>query len=178
MAPGGAAQLPPALLQAADPHHIVAECGALCEHSPQQSFTGPGIAHHERARFARVDGVLGCGERLRMGALPYLYGIGLTTSGVILKSAGIDPQKMASELSTDELNKIQKIIERTYKIEGDLRKEVAQNQKHYRETGTWHGYRLSRRLPIRGRSKTNSRTTRGNVRKTMGSGRAKSSEKT
>ncbi|MEK7637963.1 MAG: 30S ribosomal protein S13 [Patescibacteria group bacterium] len=111
-------------------------------------------------------------------ALPYLYGIGLTTSGIILKSAGIDPDKKASELSGEELGKIQKIIERAYKIEGDLRKEVGENQKHYKETGTWRGSRLSRRLPVKGRTKTNSRTTRGNVRHTMGSGRSKASEKT
>ena len=106
-------------------------------------------------------------------ALPYLYGIGLTTSGIILKSAGIDPDKKASELSGEELGKIQKIIERAYKIEGDLRKEVGENQKHYKETGTWRGSRLSRRLPVKGRTKTNSRTTPGNVRHTMGSGRSK-----
>ncbi len=111
-------------------------------------------------------------------SLPYLYGIGLATSGIILKSAGIDPDKQASALTADELGKIQKIIERTYKIEGDLRKEVAQNQKHHREVGTWHGMRLARRLPLHGRSKTNSRTTRGNVRKTMGSGRTKAEGKT
>ncbi len=126
----------------------------------------------------RIFGVTIPDKKKILYSLPYLYGIGLATSGIILKSAGIDPEKMASELSTEELNKIQKVIERNYKIEGDLRKEVAQNQKHYRETGTWRGYRLARRLPTHGRSKTNSRTTRGNVRKTMGSGRAKSAEKT
>ena len=122
----------------------------------------------------RIFGVTIPDKKKILYSLPYLYGIGLTTSAIILKSAGIAPDKMASALSTDELNKIQKIIERQYKIEGDLRKEVAQNQKHYREIGTWHGNRLA----LHGRSKTNSRTTRGNVRKTMGSGRTKASEKT
>ena len=126
----------------------------------------------------RIFGVTIPDEKKILYSLPYLYGIGLATSGIILKSTGIDPEKKAGQLSTDELNKIQKVIERTYKIEGDLRKDVAQNQKHYRETGSWHGIRLARRLPLRGRTKTNSRTTRGNVRKTMGSGRAKASEKT
>lgn len=111
-------------------------------------------------------------------ALPYLYGIGLTTSGLILKTAKIDPDKHSDELTPEELSKIQKIIEQTYRIEGDLRKEVAQNQKRYKEIGTWRGSRLARRLPVHGRTKTNSRTTRGNVRKTMGSGRAKAAEKT
>lgn len=126
----------------------------------------------------RIFGVTIPDDKKILYSLPYLYGIGLTTSGIILKSAGIDPDKRAKTLSSEELAKIQKIIERTYKIEGDLRKEVQGNVKHYRETGTWHGYRSARRLPVHGRSKTNSRTTRGNARKTMGSGRAKSAEKT
>ncbi|MCC6934279.1 MAG: 30S ribosomal protein S13 [Candidatus Yanofskybacteria bacterium] len=126
----------------------------------------------------RIFGVTIPDNKKILYSLPYLYGIGLTTAGVILKSAGIDPNKKASELSGEELGKIQKIIERAYKIEGDLRKEISSNIKHYRETGTWRGSRLARRLPVKGRSKTNSRTTRGNVRKTMGSGRAKAAEKT
>jgi small subunit ribosomal protein S13 len=111
-------------------------------------------------------------------ALVYLHGIGPATSDLILKTANVDPAKMSDELLPEELSKIQKIIEQTYRIEGDLRKEVAQNQKRYKEIGTWHGNRLARRLPVHGRSKTNSRTTRGNVRRTMGSGRAKTAEKT
>lgn len=111
-------------------------------------------------------------------ALPYLYGIGLSASEVILRSAKVDPDKRAKDLTTDELNKIQKIIETNYKVEGDLRKEVAQNVKRLKEIGTWRGLRHARKLPIHGRSKTNSRTLRGNVRKTMGSGRKSSSDKT
>ena len=126
----------------------------------------------------RIFGVTIPDNKKILYALPYLYGIGPASSGIILKSAEINPDKRASELTTEELNKIQKIIERSYKIEGDLRKEVAQNQKHYKETGTWHGSRLARRLPSHGRTKTNSRTTRGNVRKTAGSGRIKSDAKT
>lgn len=126
----------------------------------------------------RIFGVTIPDEKKIRFSLPYLYGIGPTTSRVILKSAGIDEDKRAKDLTADELGKIQKIIERQYKIEGDLRKEVASNQKHHRELGTWRGLRLARRLPLKGRTKTNSRTTRGNVRKTMGSGRVKSAEKT
>ena len=111
-------------------------------------------------------------------SLPYLYGVGLSSSRIILRSAKIDANKLAKELSTDEINKIQKIIETSYKLEGDLRKEVAQNIKRLKEIGSWRGSRHARRLPIHGRTKTNSRTTRGNVRKTMGSGRKPSSEKT
>lgn len=126
----------------------------------------------------RIFGVTIPDDKAIRYSLPYLYGIGLTTAGVILKSAGINPATKAKDLSAEELNKIQKIIERAYTIEGDLRKAVATNQKHHRELGNWKGLRLARRLPVHGRSKTNSRTTRGNVRKTMGSGRAKSAEKT
>lgn len=111
-------------------------------------------------------------------SLPYLYGIGLSSSKLILRSAKIAEDKLAKDLTTEEINKIQKIIEASYKIEGDLRKEIGQNVKRLKEIGTWRGVRHARRLPIHGRSKTNSRTTRGNVRKTMGSGRKPSAEKT
>ena len=125
----------------------------------------------------RIFGVTIPDDKKILFSLPYLYGIGPMTAAIILKSASVDPDKRAKELTTEELGKIQKVIERQYKIEGDLRKEVASNQKHHRELGTWKGSRLARKLPIRGRTKTNSRTTRGNVRKTMGSGRIKASEK-
>lgn len=111
-------------------------------------------------------------------SMTYLYGIGQSSSKVILRSANVDGNKRAKDLTVDELNKLQKIIEKSYKVEGDLRKEVGQNIKRLKEIGSWRGLRHSRKLPIHGRSKTNSRTLRGNVRKTMGSGRKSSSEKT
>jgi len=111
-------------------------------------------------------------------ALPYIYGLGLTSSRIILRSANIDGNKLAKDLTTEELNKIQKIIEKSYKIEGDLRKEISQNIKRLKEINTWRGLRHARKLPIHGRTRANSRTLRGNVRKTMGSGRKPSAEKT
>ncbi|MEK9157585.1 MAG: 30S ribosomal protein S13 [Patescibacteria group bacterium] len=111
-------------------------------------------------------------------ALAYVYGVGDTTSVVVLRSAGIDLDKKAKDLTADELNKITKILEKSYRVEGDLRKEVSQNIKRLKEIGTWRGNRHARRLPIHGRSKTNSRTLRGNIRKTMGSGRKATGEKT
>lgn len=111
-------------------------------------------------------------------SLPYIYGIGFSASKVILRSANVDPDKKAKDLTDEELNKVQKLIERNYKVEGDLRRDVGQNVKRLKEIGTWRGLRHARRLPIHGRSKTNSRTIRGNVRKTMGSGRKSSNEKT
>ena len=110
--------------------------------------------------------------------MTYLYGIGQSSSKVILRSANVDGNKLAKDLTVDELNKLQKIIEKSYKVEGDLRKDIGQNIKRLKEIGSWRGLRHSRKLPIHGRSKTNSRTLRGNVRKTMGSGRKSSSEKT
>lgn len=110
--------------------------------------------------------------------MTYLYGIGQSSSEVILRSANVDGNKLAKDLTVDELNKIQKIIEKSYKVEGDLRKDIGQNIKRLKEIGSWRGLRHARKLPIHGRSKTNSRTLRGNVRKTMGSGRKSSSDKT
>ena len=110
--------------------------------------------------------------------MTYLYGIGQSSSKVILRSANVDGNKLAKDLTVDELNKLQKIIEKSYKVEGDLRKDIGQNIKRLKEIGSWRGLRHSRKLPIHGRSKTNSRTLRGNVRKTMGSGRKSSSDKT
>jgi len=107
-----------------------------------------------------------------------MYGIGLSSSQVILKTANIDANKPAKDLSAEEINRIQRIIDKSYRIEGDLKKEIGQNIKHLKEVGAWRGTRHARRLPIHGRTKTNSRTTRGNVRKTMGSGRKAAAEKT
>jgi len=126
----------------------------------------------------RISGFIIPDNKKILYSLPYIYGIGLSSSKVILKTAGIDTNKLAKDLSIEDLNKIQKILEKTFKIEGDLKKEVAQNIKHLKEVGSWRGSRHARRLPIKGRTKTNSRTTRGNVRKTMGSGRKSSNEKT
>ena len=126
----------------------------------------------------RISGIVIPDNKKILYSLPYIYGIGLSSSKIILKTAGIDGDKMAKDLSVEELNKIQKILEKTYRIEGDLKKDIGQNIKHLKEVGAWRGSRHARRLPVHGRTKTNSRTTRGNVRKTMGSGRKSASEKT
>ncbi|OGZ97319.1 MAG: 30S ribosomal protein S13 [Candidatus Sungbacteria bacterium RIFCSPLOWO2_02_FULL_54_10] len=105
-------------------------------------------------------------------ALPYIYGIGLTVSKKIIKAAQVDADKLAKDLSVQEVGRLREIIEKSYKIEGDLRREVAANIKRLRELNAYRGLRHMRGLPVRGqRTKTNSRTRRGNVRKTMGSGR-------
>ena len=126
----------------------------------------------------RISGIIIPDTKKINIALRYVYGIGKTASSVILKSANVDPDKRAKDLSAEEINKIQGIIERNYRVEGNLRREVGNNIKRLKEIGSWRGLRHSRRLPIHGRTKTNSRTIRGNVRKTMGSGRKPSAEKT
>ena len=105
-------------------------------------------------------------------ALTYIYGIGRSLSRKILKETGIDPNKKASELSAQELNQLKDLIEKNYKIEGELKRGVMMNIKRLKDVGTWRGLRHIRGLPTRGqRTKTNTRTIRGNVRKTVGSGR-------
>jgi small subunit ribosomal protein S13 len=105
-------------------------------------------------------------------ALTYVYGIGPSTSQKILVTLGIDPSIRTKELSSDQANKLRDDIEKTYKVEGELKHEVKMNVKRLREIGSYRGVRHQRGLPVNGqRTKTNSRTVRGNVRKTMGSGR-------
>lgn len=112
-------------------------------------------------------------------AITYIYGVGTTVSGRVLADAKIDPNKLAKDLTQKELNDLKEIIEKTYKIEGDLRRQVMINIKRLKDIGTWRGSRHAKRLPVRGqRTKTNTRTVRGNVRKTMGSGRKPSASPT
>ena len=119
----------------------------------------------------RISGInIPDNKRLEI-ALTYIYGIGPALTKLILKTAGADPNKRAKELTNDEINKIQSVIEKNYRVEGELRREVLGNIKRLKEAGAWRGTRHARKLPIRGRTRTNSRTLRGNIRKTMGSGR-------
>ena len=105
-------------------------------------------------------------------ALTYIYGIGRSLSKEILEKTKIEPQKRASQLTAQEVNKLKEVIEQNYKIEGDLRREIRDNIKRLKEIGTWRGLRHIKGLPVRGQTtRINSRTVRGNVRRTMGSGR-------
>lgn len=120
---------------------------------------------------ARISGVnIPDNKRVEI-ALTYIFGIGPTLSRLVLKTTGVNPDKRAKDLTSDEINKIQSVIEKNYRIEGELRREILENIKRLKETGTWRGMRHSKKLPVRGRTRTNSRTLRGNIRKTMGSGR-------
>jgi small subunit ribosomal protein S13 len=107
-------------------------------------------------------------------SLSYIYGIGRTGAGKIIAEAGLETSKRAKNLSPEEINKIQGIVERNYKIEGELRRVIRQNVNRLIEIKAYRGIRHARRLPVRGqRTRTNSRTVRGNVRKTAGSGKRK-----
>ena len=105
-------------------------------------------------------------------ALPYIYGVGLSSSRKILETLKINPDVRTAQLSEAEANMLRDYIEKTYKVEGDLRREVMGNIKRLREIGSYRGSRHAKGLPARGqRTKTNSRTRRGNVRKTATSGK-------
>lgn len=109
-------------------------------------------------------------------ALTSLYGIGISRANKILKEAGVSPSIKSDSLTVDQENAIRKIIE-VMQIEGSLKREIASNIKRLKDIKVYRGIRHSRRLPVRGqRTKTNSRTVRGNVRKTMASGRRKESK--
>ena len=105
-------------------------------------------------------------------SLPYIYGVGLPLARKIVKIGQIDPNKRAKDLTPQEVNKLREIIEKSYKVEGELRRDIMINIKRLKELEIYRGMRHVRGLPVRGqRTKTNSRTRRGNVRKTVGSGR-------
>jgi len=105
-------------------------------------------------------------------ALAYIFGIGRSLGKKILAEVNIDPKRRASELTNEEINKLKDIIEKKYKIEGTLRREIMMNIKRLKDVGCWRGMRHIKGLPVRGqRTRTNNRTVRGNVRKTVGSGR-------
>lgn len=113
-------------------------------------------------------------------ALSYIYGIGQSLSRKILEQAKVDSNIRTKDLGEAQVAKLREIIEGgKYKIEGDLRREKMMNIKRLKEIGCYRGIRHIKGLPVRGQNtKTNNRTVRGNVRKTMGSGRKKSAEKT
>ncbi len=111
-------------------------------------------------------------KRLEVG-LTVLYGIGIPSARRILDQVGLDHGKKAKDLTEGEENKIRSILEKIT-IEGNLKREVSANIKRLKDIKTYRGIRHMKRLPVYGqRTKTNSRTVRGNVRKTMASGKRK-----
>ena len=102
-------------------------------------------------------------------ALTYLYGVGRVISGKILAESNISPEKRAKDLTEDEISRITNVLQKsTYRVEGDLRREVSQNIKRLMDIGAWRGMRHKKGLPVRGqRTRTNARSRKGPRRSTM-----------
>lgn len=110
---------------------------------------------------ARIAGIDLPSEKRIEASLPYIFGIGPTLAKTIIAACGLDPDKRTKDLTEDEVNKIQRAVEK-YKIEGDLRREIQSNIKRLQETGAYRGIRHTKGLPVRGqRTRTNARTKRG-----------------
>lgn len=122
------------------------------------------------ARIAGVD--LPREKRVEIG-LTYIYGIGLPTAHKILAKTGVNPDTRVRDLSEEEVNRLREVIDKEYKVEGDLRRDVSLNIKRLMEIGCYRGLRHRRGLPVRGqRTKTNARTRKGPI-KTVGAKRKK-----
>jgi small subunit ribosomal protein S13 len=123
---------------------------------------------------ARIAGALIPNDKKVEYALPYVYGIGLTLSRKILAKTKIDGNIRVKDLTEDQLNQLRAEIEKNYKVEGELKREVLGNIKRLKDVKAYRGSRHAKNLPARGqRTKTNSRTVRGNRRATAGSGKVK-----
>lgn len=128
---------------------------------------------------ARIAGVEIPQDKQIWIALTYIYGIGRSLSSKIVREAGVDSRKRTKDLTEQEVSKLREIIEKDYKAEGELRRARMLDIKRLKEISSYRGIRHAKGLPVRGqRTKTNSRTVRGNVRRTAGSGKRSSPEKT
>lgn len=118
---------------------------------------------------ARISGIdLPRDKRVEVG-LTYIYGIGPASARAILKSAGVSPDTRVKDLKDDEVIKIREAIDKEYKVEGDLRREVSMNIKRLMDIGCYRGLRHRRGLPVRGqRTKTNARTRKGKKKHAVG----------
>lgn len=127
----------------------------------------------------RIAGVTIPNEKRVEIALTYIFGVGLSTSKKILAQTGVNPDTRVKDMDEDTVNKLRTIIEKQHRVEGDLRRDIMSNIKRLKEIGCYRGLRHAKGLPVRGqRTKTNSRTVRGNVRKTATSGKKVAAQKT
>jgi small subunit ribosomal protein S13 len=123
------------------------------------------------ARIAGVD--LPRDKRVEV-SLTYIYGIGPSTSQQILTTAGVDPNVRVRDLAESEVARLREIIDRNYRVEGDLRREVAMNIKRLQEIGCYRGIRHRKNLPVRGqRTRTNARQKRGSRKTVAGKRRSR-----
>jgi small subunit ribosomal protein S13 len=128
---------------------------------------------------ARIAGINIPDEKRIEFALTYVFGIGISTSRKILEILKISPDIRTKDLSNEDLSRLREEIEKKYRVEGELKHEIKMNIKRLKEIKCYRGIRHQRGLTVRGqRTKTNTRTVRGNVRRTMGSGRKSANEKT
>ena len=122
---------------------------------------------------ARISGIDLPREKRIEHALPYIYGVGISRSRQILTEAGVDPDVRVKDLAETEVAKIREVIDRSFKVEGDLRREVQLNIKRLMDIGCYRGLRHRRGLPVRGQStKTNARTRKGPRRTVAGKKKA------
>ena len=123
---------------------------------------------------ARIAGVtLPANKRIDI-ALQYIYGIGQTTAMKIIAESGVPANVRVKDLTETQANKVRDIVEKQHPVEGELKREVLGHIKRLKEIGSYRGTRHIKNLPVRGqRTRTNTRTVRGNVRRTMGSGKRK-----
>ncbi len=127
----------------------------------------------------RIAGVTIPNDKTVEIALTYVYGVGLTSSKKVLDELNIECSKRVKDLTEEEVNSLRSLIEKKHRVEGDLRRDVLSNIKRLKEINSYRGSRHAKRLPARGqRTKTNSRTVRGNKRMTMGSGKVATGQKT
>jgi small subunit ribosomal protein S13 len=123
------------------------------------------------ARIAGVD--LPNNKRVEV-ALTYIYGIGPSSSRKILQDAQVNPDTRVKDLTDEEINQLRKIIEKNYKVEGDLRTQIAMDIKRLMDIGCYRGIRHRRGLPVRGQNtKNNARTRKGNRKVSVGSKKKK-----
>ena len=127
----------------------------------------------------RVSGVNIPRDKQVIISLTYVYGIGDTTAKSILGKAKIPENVRVKDLTQDQEDKLRALMEKEHKTEGDLRREVSSNIKRLKDIKAYRGIRHAKKLPVRGqRTKTNSRTVRGNKRNLAGSGRKPAGQKT
>lgn len=121
---------------------------------------------------ARIIGVnIPDEKRIDIG-LTYIYGVGPSLAKKILEGSNISSDKKVKDLTKEDISVLKEYIEKNYKVEGDLRRDIMVNIKRLKDINSWRGQRHTKKLPVRGQTtRINSRTARGNVRRTVGSGR-------
>jgi small subunit ribosomal protein S13 len=127
----------------------------------------------------RIAGVTLPNEKRIEIALTYIFGVGVRKSNDILAEAKVNPDTRVKDMSEDDANRLREIVEKKNKVEGELKRDIMSNIKRLKDINCYRGVRHIKGLPVRGQhTKTNTRTVRGNVRKTMGSGRKPAGQKT